>query len=216
MLSLYISNSDRNRRNISRIITVTTLVFFLWASIVHTEATSKLGEPIHGSMVSGLGESNTLQTPFLPKDEVEAKTQTVAPLRTTSPNAKIADTSKYFPVEIIASTPDIVGQRLVFSLKERIKGSSTMTLGYNQSEARMQANIVTLGTSNYGTVYSVAVTFKNPNSGVLAIYLTSLVGLCGSERLKDQADAIAAAISEQCDFVLKAIINSPAQQQQAP
>ena len=110
------------------------------------------------------------------------------------------------PIEIISTTPDVVGQRLVFALKEGIRSSSSLGISFDQSKARMQVNVVTLDQSTsspgYSTVYAVVILWNNP-AQPFPFYLTQYVGYCGSSRVRECADGLVANISEQSDSLLK-------------
>jgi hypothetical protein len=110
------------------------------------------------------------------------------------------------PVEIISTAPDVVGQRLVFALKEGIRSSSSLGISFDQSKARMQVNVVTLDQSTsspgYSTVYAVVILWNNPTQA-FPLYLTQYVGYCGSSRVRECADGLVANVSEQSDGLLK-------------
>jgi len=110
------------------------------------------------------------------------------------------------PVEINSTTPDVVGQRLVFALKEGIRSSSSLGISFDQSKPRMQVNVVTLDqsttSSGYSTVYAVVILWNNP-AQPFPLYLTQFVGYCGSNRVRECADGLVANVSEQADGMLK-------------
>lgn len=110
------------------------------------------------------------------------------------------------PVEINSTTPDTVGQRLVFALKEGVRSSTSLGISFDQSKPRMQVNLVTLDQSTtspgYSTVYAVVILWNNP-AQPFPFYLTQFVGYCGSSRVRECADGLVANVSEQADSVLK-------------
>jgi hypothetical protein len=112
------------------------------------------------------------------------------------------------PVEINSTSNDTAGQRLVFSVKEGVRRSSSLVLELDQNKARMQVNIVTLDQDprnpGYSTVYSVVILFKNP-AQPFPFYLTQYVGYCGSSRVRECGDSLVANISEQADEILRAV-----------
>ena len=110
------------------------------------------------------------------------------------------------PVEIKSTTPDSVGQRLVFALKESIRSSTSLGISFDQSKPRMQVNIVTLDQnttdSGYSTAYAMVILWNNP-AAPFPFYLTHIVGYCGTSRVRECADNLIAHISEQADSLLK-------------
>jgi hypothetical protein len=112
------------------------------------------------------------------------------------------------PVEINNTSKDVVGQRLVFQVKEGIRRSSALAIEFDQSKPRMQVNIVTMDQDarnpGYSTVYSIVVLFQNP-AQPFPFYLTQYVGVCGSGRVRECGDGIVANISEQADDLLRAV-----------
>ena len=115
--------------------------------------------------------------------------------------------SAEMPVEVISTTPDMVGQRLVYYLKEGIRSSSSLGISFDQKKVRMQVNVVTLDQSQtypgYSTVYSVVILWNNP-AQPFPFYLNQYVGYCGSDRIHECADGLVANVSEQADDVLRA------------
>lgn len=69
------------------------------------------------------------------------------------------------PVEVLNTSNDTVGQRLVYYLKEGIRTSSSMTLTFDE-RVRMQVMVVTLDQDSrnpgYSTAYSVVLVWKIP------------------------------------------------------
>ncbi len=110
------------------------------------------------------------------------------------------------PVEVISRTPDTVGQRLVFAMKEGIRTSASLGISFDQTKPRMQVNVVTLdqNSSNpgYSTTYSLVILWDNPEQ-VFPFYLTQYVGYCGSNRVRECADDLVASVSEKSDEIIK-------------
>jgi hypothetical protein len=110
------------------------------------------------------------------------------------------------PVEVISTTPDTVGQRLVFAMKEGIRTSASLGISFDQTKPRMQVNVVTLDQNSpnpgYSSAYSVVVLWNNPEQ-VFPFYLTQYVGYCGSSRVRECADGLVANVSEKADEIIK-------------
>lgn len=110
------------------------------------------------------------------------------------------------PVEINNTTPDTVGQRLVYALKEGIRTSSSLDITFDSSKPRLQVKVVTLDTdvkgSGYSTTYSVVILWNNPDN-FAPFYLTQYVGYCGTSRVVECANGLVANVSEQSDEILK-------------
>ena len=110
-------------------------------------------------------------------------------------------------IEVNATAPDQVGQRLVYAVKEGIRTSSSLALTFDQNKPRMQVNVVTLDQSasapGFSTVYSVVILWNNPGNQIFPYYLMQYAGFCGSSRVKECADSLVANISEQSDSMLK-------------
>lgn len=106
------------------------------------------------------------------------------------------------PVEVNGTTPDPVGQRLVFAVKERIRSSKSLAMSFDSKVARMQVNVVTLDQNREqpgnSSSYAVVVLWNNP-ADLLPYYLTHFVGYCGSAKVNECADGVVATISEQAD-----------------
>lgn len=115
------------------------------------------------------------------------------------------------PVEVISQSEDLVGQRLVYFLKGNIRQSSSLALSYNDQEARLQVQIVTIdkdsSSPGYSTVYSMGV----PTETIFPYYLTSNVGYCGTQRVQESAEGLVADISKSADGLIQlfqALMNS--------
>jgi hypothetical protein len=109
-------------------------------------------------------------------------------------------------VEINSTSNDTVGQRLVYYLKEGIRSSSSLGISFDQKQARLQVNVVTLDQDTripgYSTVYSVVILWNNPEKP-FPFYLNQLVGYCGSGRVRECADGLVANVSEQADNIIR-------------
>lgn len=115
------------------------------------------------------------------------------------------------PVEIIQTTGDTVGQRLVYYVKEGIRASNSMTLAFDEKTPRMQVEIVTIDQNpanpGYSTAYSFVVLWENPNQP-FPFYLNQYVGYCGANRVRACADDLVANISQNSDEIIKLLINA--------
>ncbi len=111
-------------------------------------------------------------------------------------------------VEVRGYAEDMVGQRLVFKVKEEFASSSMFRLTY-RDEARVQVIILTMdrfkGNSfqeNFSTMYAVIWVFKNEDL-VLPIYLDSTMGFAGSWVLDEAAESIVAKTEELISTIAK-------------
>lgn len=119
------------------------------------------------------------------------------------------------PVEVSATTPDMVGQRFVYFIKQDINSSSTLSLTLN-NDLRMQLLIVTLDQDplrpGNSTAYSVVLTWMNPKQP-FPFYLDQYVGYCGSSRVRECAQDIVANTSNEAEQILR-LFKAAADQQQ--
>lgn len=113
------------------------------------------------------------------------------------------------PVEVISTSNDLVGQRLVYKIKENIRASSGMELTFNTDIPRFQIIIVTIDSNpnmqGNETVYSAVFLWNGPKLA-FPFYLNSDVGFSGSNRIDEAAQGITADASEQIDKVLRLIV----------
>lgn len=104
-------------------------------------------------------------------------------------------------VEVVSTSDDSVGQRLVFAIKEGIRASRSMELTV-EDRPRIRIDIVTLdpdrGDRGMSTVYSIVWTFDGPTQA-LPSYLTTSVGTCGASRVRDCADGLVADTDRQIE-----------------
>lgn len=115
------------------------------------------------------------------------------------------------PVEIVQTTADSVGQRLVYYVKEGLRASNSMTLAFDAKTSRMQVEIVTIDQNpanpGYSTAYSFVILWENPNQP-FPFYLNQYVGYCGADRVRACADDLVADISQNSDAIIKLLINA--------
>lgn len=115
------------------------------------------------------------------------------------------------PVEIVQTTSDSVGQRLVYYVKEDIRASDSMTLTFNEKIPRLQVQIVTIDENpanpGYSTAYSFVVLWENPKE-LFPFFLNNYVGYCGADRVRACASDLVANISENSDEIIKLLINT--------
>lgn len=115
-----------------------------------------------------------------------------------------------FPIEVSHSGEDIVGGRLAFAVKERIRKSESMRITY-EKELRATIILVTLdqykdspGTSS---CYSFVLCWDNPEQP-LSFYITSFVGYCGSSRVDEVAEGLVADVDKEIGKILSSIKQS--------
>ena len=111
-------------------------------------------------------------------------------------------------VEVVDNAEDMVGQRLVFKVKEEFANSSMFRLTY-KDESRVQVIILTMdrfkGNSfqeNLSTMYAVIWVIKDEKL-VLPIYLNSTIGFAGSWVLDETAESIVANTEKLISTIVK-------------
>ncbi|MCC7068655.1 MAG: hypothetical protein IT523_09385 [Burkholderiales bacterium] len=117
-----------------------------------------------------------------------------------------APTFAQMKVFVAATTPDSVGSRLVYSIKEGIRRSAGMALTDRSQDSIIRVNIVTLDpdkneNSSRRTIYSVVWTAQTFHSTPVTMYLTNSVGLCGSNRVQECAEDLVADTDRQASTV---------------
>ena len=114
-------------------------------------------------------------------------------------------------VQVVSTTDDQVGKRLVYALKEQIRQSTSLQISLDDSELGMQANLVTLeqypDSPGTATVYSLVLTWNNPEQP-FPFMLTQYTGYCGSSRVESCAKTLVAEISDQSDKLMQLFIKA--------
>ena len=109
------------------------------------------------------------------------------------------------PVHIEATTPDSVGNRLVFAMREAIRRSSSMTLEDRAEDGFLLLKVVTLNPDESArsnrTIYSIVWISKTLHETPVQMYLTNSVGLCGTSRVQHCAEDIVAETDRQASFI---------------
>lgn len=112
------------------------------------------------------------------------------------------------PVFVIGQAPDIVGSRLVYAVKEGIRRSSGLHFVERPQDGFIGLYIVSLDpdsdTAQRGlrTIYSVVWTLKSLGENQFNVYLTSIVGTCGANRVPEFADSIVAITDDEASKFL--------------
>lgn len=110
------------------------------------------------------------------------------------------------PVEIVSTSNDLVGQRLVYKVKENIRASNAMSLTFDTNIPRFQICIVTIDNNpnvqGGETAYSAVFLWNGPTLA-FPFYLNSDVGFSGSARIDEAAQSIVADANEEIDKVLR-------------
>lgn len=113
-----------------------------------------------------------------------------------------------FAVEVVDRAEDMVGQRLVFKVKEKFNASSMFRLTFSD-EVRIQVIILTMdrfkGTARSegtSTMYSVIWALKSPEL-ILPTYLDSTLGFAGAWVLDDAAEGIVATTEKLISTIIK-------------
>ena len=102
-------------------------------------------------------------------------------------------------VYVEANTPDTVGTRLAYQLREQLRSSRGLQLAGTEADSFMQINLVTLDPDNNNglrTIYSAVITAHQLGNPTARIYLTNIVGACGGNRVTWCVDSLAADIDE--------------------
>jgi CMP-2-keto-3-deoxyoctulosonic acid synthetase len=97
-------------------------------------------------------------------------------------------------VELDHSGKDIVGQRLAYSIKEKIRQSNALRLTVAK-EPRYIISIITLANSeSYSTSYSLEwiLCLHTNNQSPMKYFITHNAGICGANRVKEVAEQIVA------------------------
>lgn len=114
-------------------------------------------------------------------------------------------------VVVVSEASDPVGIRLVYSLKEGIRRSSSMEYVDRIQDALIRVNVVTLDPDNTDaggnrTIYSVVWTTQTFHDKPVTMYLTQKVGICGKNRVADSAETLVADTDKQASFVRGVIL----------
>lgn len=109
--------------------------------------------------------------------------------------ALVAHAQSGTAVWVSATAEDIVGGRLVYSLKEAVRRSVGLRLVDRREDAAIIVHLVTLDPdSNVGnrTIYSAVWTVQTLHNPPVTMYMTQYVGLCGAKRLEGCAQSLVA------------------------
>ncbi|MDX5365756.1 MAG: hypothetical protein LPK90_05055 [Alphaproteobacteria bacterium] len=115
--------------------------------------------------------------------------------------------AEIMPVIVRHSGDDPVGKRLAVEIKNSIRSSSIFTLVYSGDDAIYDIAVVTLDPDEVSnptrTIYSVTLLIKNLEG--FDYYLTSMVGICGQQRLSVCADGIVQDLGVENEDILEAL-----------
>lgn len=113
------------------------------------------------------------------------------------------------PIEIVDYSEDIVGKRLVYNIKEKIRESHLMRLTYFD-EPRIKVTIASIAkfeddpsvATIYKVVWLLADTKWSPEilDYTYPIYLNSTFGYCGSKRVSETAEGIVADTDDMAEY----------------
>ena len=102
------------------------------------------------------------------------------------------------PVFVNAQTPDPVGQRVAFLLRERLRRSAGFELAPTAERAAMMLNLVSMesqaGNNGLESAYSVVITATDGAALTGASYWTNMVGVCGARKVAECAETVAALL----------------------
>lgn len=114
-------------------------------------------------------------------------------------------------VWVSADTPDSVGSRLIYALRENLQASSDLRLVDLQKDSFIQIQIVTLNPGNNSyqaeTVYSAVITVTQLSNPSVHIYWDNLVGVCGAQRTHGCADSLAATVDKDATTIRTIILS---------
>lgn len=95
-----------------------------------------------------------------------------------------------------ATAKDVIGSRLAFAVKERVRTSAGFKLVGTRKDALFRMSLVTLDDKGgYFTVYSAVFSAWQPQTGTWT-YLDNLVGTCGTSRIAECADSLVASADQ--------------------
>lgn len=118
------------------------------------------------------------------------------------PYAAAQQSSAKAPVYIQATAEDTVGKLLVYEVREVIRRSSGLALVDRDSDARFVLRVVTIDpdrseSPGLSTIYSAVYTVHTFHETPVEMYLTNVVGVCGSSRVESCARKMIATLDEQ-------------------
>jgi hypothetical protein len=130
---------------------------------------------------------------------VRNKVATLAAFTLSTFIAYSADKPVKFKIQVVDNSSDLVGQRLVYQLKEKIRASHSMDLIPNCDNGCWRIIVYTLdkepddsALKGRATVFSVIWLGMPQNQPGTALFLDSTIGYCGSERVVETAENIIA------------------------
>jgi len=113
-------------------------------------------------------------------------------------------------VEVCHSGSDIVGRRLVYQIKEKIRRSGLLRLT-TANEPRFRLSIITIDNavekeySGYSSSYSLAWILCVKKDFLEKKFITHNLGICGGNRVNEVAEGIVAETDEMVSDFLKVI-----------
>jgi hypothetical protein len=114
---------------------------------------------------------------------------------------------KRWPVEIVHTGTDTIGQRVAYQIKEIIQNSATMGPYTGSESAWFKIRLASMATDSdqqndltcYSTVLTMCITDSETKVIREEAYLKSWVGVCGALRVRETAEGIIAGVSKQFD-----------------
>ncbi|MBI2380196.1 MAG: hypothetical protein HYV16_05550 [Gammaproteobacteria bacterium] len=107
------------------------------------------------------------------------------------------------PVQVLHTGNDIVGERLVYAIKEGVQRSASMRISESE-RGRVGVIISSVDMKDGGldgvSAYSIVWVLAQEGNGV-SIYIDSTVGFCGGLRVAECADAIVARTSSRIESI---------------
>lgn len=127
---------------------------------------------------------------------------TIVLLPALIPHAAAQQASAKASVYVQATAEDAVGKLLVYEVREVVRRSSGLALVDHDSDARLILRVVTFDPNRsespgLSTIYSAVYTVHTFHETPVEMYLTNVVGVCGSSRVESCARKMTATLDEQ-------------------
>lgn len=139
-------------------------------------------------------------------------------LALASPHSKGQTRPAQAAVYVQSSGQDSIGQQLGYEVRETIRRSAGLVLADRSGDARLLLRLTTLDPDaanppSVMTVYAAVFTVRTFHETPVEMYLTTVVGTCGTNRLEICARRLTAELDEQALDVrrqLRNALDSPA------
>jgi hypothetical protein len=116
-------------------------------------------------------------------------------------------------IEVLSSSDDPVGQRLIFAYKDSLLRSATFKPVMVTPTVGMVVYIVTMelasDAKDRATIYGITWTWHDPSRGIGNFYLAHTIGTCGVNRISYCAEGLVADTNTQFEKVYKTMDRQP-------